>query len=299
MSGCSWFWNLTRQVSFHGHDECVSGVRGDGSCGLELYRGDHLSLSQLFSPFFPAKLNGMRDLILHTRRIVLMICLDKVVFILLGRLGLDMRISILLFFFLIQNTQMVKKKALYSDKTRQSANFRANPRFFLARYSAEFWSPLDGIHFSFAPRGARDRLARLIHCVSNCYGISNKFCTEFPCAWGLQRAHAYGFCPKEGYPEFDIVQWTILQKVNEVRSPRSPRLKSRLGSVLTYYSSFLKKKKKWKGEEDKADRGRGGKTTSGNGQAWHSPSPRGPWRTGKNGGNWLRNHLWCPNDPRG
>ena len=28
-----------------------------------------------------------------------------------------------------------------------------------------------------------------------------------------------------------------------------------------------------KGEEDKADRGRGGKTTSGNGQAWSSPSP--------------------------
>ena len=34
-------------------------------------------------------------------------------------------------------------------------------------------------------------------------------------------------------------------------------------------------------EEDKADRGRGGKTTSGNGQAWSSPSPRGKWRTGK------------------
>ena len=30
-----------------------------------------------------------------------------------------------------------------------------------------------------------------------------------------------------------------------------------------------------KGEEDKADRGRGGKTTSGIGQAWSSPSPRG------------------------
>ena len=43
------------------------------------------------------------------------------------------------------------------------------------------------------------------------------------------------------------------------------------------------------GEEDKADRGRGGKTTSGNGQAWSSPSPRGWWRTEKNGGNWLRN----------
>ena len=55
----------------------------------------------------------------------------------------------------------------------------------------------------------------------------------------------------------------------------------------------------WKGEEDKADRGRGGKTTSGNGQAWSSPSPWGQWRTGKNGGNRLRNHLWCPNDPRG
>ena len=26
---------------------------------------------------------------------------------------------------------------------------------------------------------------------------------------------------------------------------------------------------------------------------------RGQWRTGKNGGNWLQNHLWCPNDPRG
>ena len=49
----------------------------------------------------------------------------------------------------------------------------------------------------------------------------------------------------------------------------------------------------------KADRGRGGKTTSGNGQARSSPNPRGQWITGKNGGNWLRNHLWCSNDPRG
>ena len=37
----------------------------------------------------------------------------------------------------------------------------------------------------------------------------------------------------------------------------------------------------WKGEEDKADRGRGGKTTSGNGQAWSSAGPRRQWRTGK------------------
>ena len=40
------------------------------------------------------------------------------------------------------------------------------------------------------------------------------------------------------------------------------------------------------------------KTTSGNGQAWNSPSHGGQWRTGKNGGNWLQNHLWCPCDPR-
>ena len=52
----------------------------------------------------------------------------------------------------------------------------------------------------------------------------------------------------------------------------------------------------WKREDDKADRRRGGKTTSGNGQAWSSPSLWGQWRTEKNGGNWLWNHLWCPND---
>ena len=34
-----------------------------------------------------------------------------------------------------------------------------------------------------------------------------------------------------------------------------------------------------------ADRGRGGKTISGNGQAWSSQSPTGQWRTGGNGGN--------------
>ena len=54
-----------------------------------------------------------------------------------------------------------------------------------------------------------------------------------------------------------------------------------------------------KGEEDKADEGRGGKTTSRNGQAWSSASPRGQWRTGKNGEIWLQYHPWCPNDPRG
>ena len=37
----------------------------------------------------------------------------------------------------------------------------------------------------------------------------------------------------------------------------------------------------WKGEEDKADKGRGWKTTSGNGQAWSLQSPRGQWGTEK------------------
>ena len=27
--------------------------------------------------------------------------------------------------------------------------------------------------------------------------------------------------------------------------------------------------------------------------------PEGSGEQGKNGKNWLQNHLWCPNDPRG
>ena len=44
-------------------------------------------------------------------------------------------------------------------------------------------------------------------------------------------------------------------------------------------------KAQWKREEDKVDKGRDGTTTSENGQAWSSASPRGQWRTGKNGEN--------------
>ena len=51
------------------------------------------------------------------------------------------------------------------------------------------------------------------------------------------------------------------------------------------------------GEEDKADRGKGEKTTSGNGQAWNSPSPRVQWRTGENGGNCSESSV-VPHDPR-
>ena len=28
-------------------------------------------------------------------------------------------------------------------------------------------------------------------------------------------------------------------------------------------------------------------------------SPRGQWKQGENGGNWLRNHLWCSKDTCG
>ena len=47
-----------------------------------------------------------------------------------------------------------------------------------------------------------------------------------------------------------------------------------------------------RGKKTRQTRGRGGKTTSGNGQAWSSAGPRRQWRTGKNWRNRLRNHLW-------
>ena len=72
-------------------------------------------------------------------------------------------------------------------------------------------------------------------------------------------------------------------------------LTGRMQEIITKPSCKAQRK----GEEDKADRGRGGKTTSGNGPAWSSAGPRGQWRTGKTGENWLRNHLWCSNDPCG
>ena len=53
----------------------------------------------------------------------------------------------------------------------------------------------------------------------------------------------------------------------------------------------------WKGEEDEADRGRGGKTTSGNGRAWSSASPRGQWRTGENGKKMVAKSSVVPQRP--
>ena len=52
-----------------------------------------------------------------------------------------------------------------------------------------------------------------------------------------------------------------------------------------------------RGKKTKADRGRGWKMTSGNVQAWSLPSPRGQWRTGENGENWLQIMCGAPTTP--
>ena len=44
---------------------------------------------------------------------------------------------------------------------------------------------------------------------------------------------------------------------------------------------------------------KGGRREGRQKKRWSSRSPRGRWRTEKKGGNWLWNHLWCPNNPRG
>ena len=68
------------------------------------------------------------------------------------------------------------------------------------------------------------------------------------------------------------------------RRPRDHRKKTQTAVVWSYLL-FIRSGQNYlsgtvKGEKDKADRERGGKTTSGNGQAWSSPSPREQWRTG-------------------
>ena len=54
-----------------------------------------------------------------------------------------------------------------------------------------------------------------------------------------------------------------------------------------------------KGKKTRRTKEEMGRQASGNGQAWSSTCPRGQWRTGEKRENWLQNHLWCPNDPRG
>ena len=98
----------------------------------------------------------------------------------------------------------------------------------------------------------------------------------------------------------------VCAKIQQAIGPHEDLLTIVKRRKLQWYGLFLihhawpkpSCKARWKREEDKADKGRGGKTTSVNGQAWSSASPQRQWRTGKNGENWLQNHLWCPNDPR-
>ena len=58
-------------------------------------------------------------------------------------------------------------------------------------------------------------------------------------------------------------------------------------------------KAQWKGEEDKADRGRSGKVHQGMDRPGVHHVPKGSGEQRKNGRNWLWSHTWCPNEPHG
>ena len=81
----------------------------------------------------------------------------------------------------------------------------------------------------------------------------------------------------------------VRAKIQQAIEPHEDLLTIAKGRKLQWYghvsrSSGLSKpscEAQGKGERDKADRGKGGKTTQRNGQAWRSPSPRGQWKTGK------------------
>ena len=66
------------------------------------------------------------------------------------------------------------------------------------------------------------------------------------------------------------------------------------GLAKNHFARHSEREKKTKQTEEEVGRQHQGKNT-----AWSSTSPRRQWRAGKNGENWLQNHLWCPNDPRG
>ena len=101
-----------------------------------------------------------------------------------------------------------------------------------------------------------------------------------------------------------VIREEVCAKIQQAIRPSEDLLTVIKRCKLKWYehvscSSGLAKtilKSQWKGEEDKVDGKRGGKTL-GYGQALSLPRPRGQWRTGKNRGNWLQKHLWCPNNP--
>ena len=67
------------------------------------------------------------------------------------------------------------------------------------------------------------------------------------------------------------------------RRPPDHGKETQTAVIWSCFPFFKPGKAQWKGEEDKADRGIGGKRTSGNGQASSSARPRGQRRTGENG----------------
>ena len=54
-------------------------------------------------------------------------------------------------------------------------------------------------------------------------------------------------------------------------------------------------REQFKEEDEEADRGNDGKTTSKSGLAFNGTSHYGKLRTERSGGSWLQNLQWCPN----
>ena len=57
----------------------------------------------------------------------------------------------------------------------------------------------------------------------------------------------------------------------------------------------LSYREQFKEEDEEADRGNDGKTTSKSGLAFNGTSHYGKLRTERSGGSWLLNLQWCPN----
>ena len=106
--------------------------------------------------------------------------------------------------------------------------------------------------------------------------------------------------------EDHVTNEEVLAKIQQAVGPREDLLTTVKKHKLQWYGHVSSSRGQAKtilqgtvkGEEDKADRGRGGKTTSENGQAWSSPSPRGQRGPGKmeETGSEI---IFVPNDPRG
>ena len=91
-------------------------------------------------------------------------------------------------------------------------------------------------------------------------------------------------------PHEDLLTVNVKEMQTAVVWPCLPLIRS----GQNHLARHSERGKKTRQTEEEVGRQHQGKNT-----ACSSTSPRGQWRTGKNGENWLQNHLWCPNDPRG